>query len=505
MIPDARRFLALHLPDLATDRLRRAEPDLPPGLPLATWASEGPRRALAAVDHAAAGLGLRAGQALADAQAIVPALILRPADPAGDARMLESLALWARRYTPLAAADQPDGLLLDMTGCAHLLGGEAPLLHDALARLRRAGFAVRGAVAGAAATAGALARGTCDGPIVASGAEASRVGPLPLGLALRLEPGLLLRLMRFGLRSVGDLLALPRAPLARRFGADLLHRLDAVTGQRREAIRPVQAPPGLVVARDFVEPIVTRPGIDAVLDRLLEALCIKLREAGRGARQVVLLAWRVDGMVQELAIGTGQPTRAPAHLRHLFRDRLERLEPGLGFERMALEARATDPMATGLQAALAIGGRRDDGAAQVLAQLLDRLRQRVRVQRVAPLASHWPEHMVAPLDPHDAMPAMPAGWAASAAPVLLLRRPQPIEVVAPLPDGPPALLRWRGTAQRVLRAEGPRRLEPAWWRGPRLPPSRDYHQVELASGARLWVYRAGSPGAACWLLHGHLP
>lgn len=504
MTPEVRRFLALHLTDFATDRLQRAEPDLHFDEPLAIWASEGPRRIVAAVNAAAAQFGLRPGQALADAQAIMPTLSLRPADPAGDARMLQRLALWARRFTPLAAVDPPDGLLLDITGCAHLLGGEAGLMQDALARLGRAGFAARGAVAGASATAGALARTRSDAPIVVNGAEAVIVGPLPLGLALRLETDLALALARLGMRKVRDLQALPRASLARRFGVGLLHRLDAVTGQRREAMHPVQPPPDLAVMQDLAEPVVTRAGIEAMLDRLLEALGGKLREAGRGARQVTLLAWRIDGEVQEIAVRAGQPTRTAAHLRYLFRDRLERLEPGLGFERMALEARATDPMATGLQAALAIGGRQDDGAGLALAQLLDRLRQRMRVQRVAPRASHWPDGMVARLDPYEDVPAMPVGWV-SDAPVLLLRRPHLLDVVALLPDGPPSLLRWYGTAHRVLRAAGPQRLEPAWWHDPKPPPGRDYHRVELASGMRLWVYRAGPNAADPWLLHGHLP
>ncbi|MFC3027137.1 MULTISPECIES: Y-family DNA polymerase [Roseomonadaceae] len=498
-----RRYLALHLPAFATDRLRRAEPDLPQDVPLAIWASQGPRRLLSAVDLRAWAAGLRPGQALADAQAIAPDLLLRPADPEGDLRLLEGLALWARRYTPLAALDAPDGLLLDITGCDHLWGGEAALLAEAQERLWRAGFAVRGAVAGAAATAGALARAHGDGPVAPSGAEAEWVGPLSIAPALRLDPALLEQLGGLGLMTVADLLRLPRPGLARRFGVDLLDRLDALAGRRHAPLRPVLSPPDLGAARDLVEPIITRTAIDALLDRLLDQLCAKLRAAGRGARQVVLMAWRVDGAVQEVAIGTGTPLRAPAHLRHLFRDRLERLEPGLGFERMALEARVTEPMSGGLQSALAIGGRRDEAAAQLLAQLLDRLRQRVKVRRLAPRDGHWPERSVAALPLLAPMPEMPVGWVRPDAPVLLLRRPQPIEVVALLPDDPPALLRWRNRPHPVLRAEGPRRLEPEWWRGPGV--ARDYHQVALASGARLWLFRAGPPEAARWMLHGHLP
>jgi protein ImuB len=503
-----RRYLALHLPDLATDSLRRTQ-DLPSGRPLAVWAAAGPRRVLVAVDAVALRAGLAKGQALADAQAIAPDVLLVPEEAGDGARVLRGLALWARRYTPLAAVDAPDGAMLDITGCDHLWGGEAALLGDALARLRRAGFAARGAVAGAAATAGALARARADAPMVASGEERVAVGPLPVGLALRLSAEELAPLARLGLRRVRDLLALPRASLARRFGPDLLDRLDAVLGERRAAIRPVAPPPVLSVALEPLEPVIARAGIDAVLDRLLEGLCGKLLRAGVGVRRLALLAWRVDGDVQEVAIGTGQPSRAPAHLQRLFRDRLERLAPGLGFERLALEARVTDPMPAGAQSALRIAGRRDESAAVALAQLLDRLGQRVHVQRVAPVASHWPEHMVAPLDPQavpPVPPVMPVGWGGLWAPVLLRRRPEAVEVVALLPEGPPALLRWRGVAHRVRRAEGPCRLEPEWWRA-RQPglARRDYYRLELESGARLWVYRDGMPEEARWRLHGHLP
>ncbi len=488
LFPRERRFLALHLPALPTDRIRRAAPDLPTQRPLGVWATRGPRRVLVAVDRAAAAAGLRAGQALADAQAIAPDMMLVPEDPAADARALDGLAFWARRYTPLAATDPPDGLLLDITGCAHFWGGEAGLWEDALARLRRGGFAVAGVVAGIAALAGAMARaGHHD---TASGDAVALAAPLPLAAGLRLDAAELVALERLGLRCVGDLLALPRGPLARRFGAGLLERLDLLLGRRRAVLRPALPPPDLVVMREMLEPIVTRGGIEAVLDVLLEALCAKLRAAGLGARQVVLSAWRVDAAVQEVAIGTGQPVRSVAHLRLLFCDRLDRLAPGLGIERFALEARATDPMASGLQTALAIGGRRDLGAAQAL---MDRLRQRVRVRHVALRASHWPERMVKTVA--AALPAL--AWRPQPA-VRLLRRPEPVGVVAAVPDGPPALLRWAGTAHRVVRAQGPRRVAAEWWRGEE--GVRDYFEVELESGLRLWVFYSDA-----WHVHGHLP
>ena len=490
-----RRFLALHLPRLPTDRLRRPA-DAPP---CAVWTEVGSRRLVTAVDDAAAAAGLRPGQALADAQAICPQLALVDFSPEADAAALMKLALWARRYSPLTATDPPDGLILDISGCAALLGGEPALLDDALARLRRAGFAVQGAIAEVAAAAAALAR--VAPRIVPAGGVPAAGSSLPIGAALRVETP---ELAKLGLRRIGDLLRLPRAPLARRFGPTLLDALDALTGARPQPLRPVAPPPDLSAALDLLEPVITRAGIDAVLDRLLSRLCQTLREAGLGARRLALLAWRVDGAVQEAAIGTGLASREPAHLRRLFAEKLERLEPGLGFERMALEVRASAPMASGAQAGLGggpgggIAGRRDEAAA--LAELLDRLGQRLRVRRAAAVASHWPERMIALGDPHAAVPGLPAGWGVQPAPVLLLRRHLAVQVVAALPDDPPSLLRWRGAAHRVRQAEGPLRLEPEWWRTRAEAAPRDYYRVELPSGARLWLYRAGLD----WCLHGHL-
>ena len=504
-MPDAglatgRRFLALHLPLLPIDRLRRAE-GMPgqgagPGAPLATWRQDGNRRLIAATDAP----GLHAGQPMADAQAIHPDLRLVPADDAADAAALHALALWARRWSPLTATQAPDGLVLDITGSAHLFGGEVTLLADARQRLARQSVQARGAVASNSAAAGALAR--VDAGAVPPQAEARLLARMPLGLALRLPTATLADLNRLGLRLLGDLLAQPSAPLGRRFGPVLLARLDALTGATAASISPVAPPPELWAAREMMEPVITREGIDIVLDHLLAELCGRLANAGLGARRLLLLAWRADGSMQEVAVGLGRAGREVAHLRRLFAEPLGTLEPQLGFERMALEAAITEPM-TEIQASLTgeHGGE--------LAQLLDRLAQRLWVRRITARPSHWPEHSVATSPAHDMPPAMPPGWASPDKPVLLLRRPRPVEVVASLPDGPPALLGLGRPMRRVRQARGPLRLEAEWWRNGAqrngeaiVAAPRDYWRVELEGGTRLWLYREA---ATRWLLHGRLP
>jgi protein ImuB len=203
----------------------------------------------------------------------------------------------------------------------------------------------------------------------------------------------------------------------------------------------------------------------------------------------------VDGAVQEIAVGAGIATRDAAHLGRLLDGRLERLEPGFGFDRIALCAEVTEPLGA-VQASIE---RR--AAEEALAQLIDRLSQRLRVWRLAPRLSHWPEREVA-VAPAFEVVTVPEGWPARPRPVRLLHRPVEVQAMALLPDAPPSLLRIGRTAQRVIHAEGPERLACEWWREER--PARDYYRLEMASGARLWVCRIGFGAEARWFVHGYL-
>ena len=496
------RFLVLNLPTLATDRLRQVEPALA-GQPLAVWTTVGNRRLLPAVD--APGTRLHAGQALADAQAMYPELVLRPAEPDADRALLERLALWALRFTPEAAADPPDGLVLNIAGCAELFGGEAPLLVRVSAGLARGGIGTRAVVADIADAAAALARAGQHGLLVPPGKDHILVERLPLS-ALRLPPDCLAGLHRLGLQRIGDALRQPRAPLSRRFGRALLDALDAVTGDRPQPMISVRPPPEFTVAGDFLDPIVTRPGIDRAVDRLLDQLCKVLTTAGQGARRVTLRAFRVDRDVQELTVGTGLPSRTPAHLRRLFAEVLEQLEPDLGFERITLQADETNPFSAGQDGIGAIGADPHRNQ-EALGKLLDRLGQRLTVWRLAPTDSHWPERVMRAVDPFAAVPRA-RSWPGLPLPVRLLEQPVPLMVVAAVPDGPPARVRHDGAVHAVLWADGPDCLEAEWWCEPGERPGRDYYRVALASGARLWIGRTAAirpDRPPRWFLHGYLP
>ncbi|MCR0981834.1 Y-family DNA polymerase [Roseomonas populi] len=483
------RILALHLPWLATEVLRV------PG-PVLAWRMEGNRRLVVAADSAAMGLGVRPGQALGDAHAAAPTVAAHPEAPETAAARLQELALWALRIAPLAAPDPPDGLLVNIAGTDALTGGEDRTMRRAVAGLARLGHAARAAVAGTASAAMALARCGVEGRVPA-GMEAAALAELPLH-ALPLEAKTIIGLQRLGLHRIGDVLAQPRAPLARRFGAGLSLALDRATGAAPEPFRSIRPLPDRQAALDFEEPLITRTAIDHAVEHLLGRLCAGLAEEGRGLRRLVLRAHRTDGGVQEQAIGTGLASRDPGHLLRLLGPRLERLAPGFGFDRITLMAEDTEPLAA---AQAGLGG---EDAEAALAALLDRVLQRLPAWRLRPRESHWPERAVERVDPLAAV-APVGSWSARPRPLRLLRRPEQLEAMALLPDDPPVRIRWRGRWVAVRNAEGPERLEPEWWRDRPDRTVRDYYRVEMPDGRRLWVCRSGGPGSARWFLHGLLP
>jgi protein ImuB len=505
----ARRLLAVVLPRLATDRLARAEPALA-AQPLALWARQGNRRVLVAVNPVAARHVLP-GLPLADATAMLPALLTREATPAEDAALLQTLARWATRYTPLAATDGTDALLLDISGCAHFFAppdaspdaspeqAEGALLHDATQRLGRMGFAASAAVAGTAAAALALARALRHGAWVAPGQEFAAIAALPLAL-LGLEPALLQRLEGFGLASIGALAAQPRGALARRAGPEALAALDEALGHAPRPIRPLRPASAFSAAENFAEPILTAPAIGAALDRLMQQLCAHLAAQGQGARRVTLACFRTDGGVARIGIGTSAASRDWEHLARLLRPRIENLDPGLGIDRMVLAADAVEPLGAN-QSAFSEGVAARGEQRAELARLLDRLQGRLApraLHRLAPRASHLPERALALADALEAPPPV-ATPARLFRPVRLFTPPEPISVVSLLPDGPPRRFRWKGGVVGVARVEGPERIAPEWWRDPPDTPTRDYWRVEAEEGPRYWLYREAPTR---WFLHG---
>ncbi|MDB5483472.1 MAG: protein imuB [Caulobacteraceae bacterium] len=478
-------------------------------------AERGVRR-LYAVDAGAAALGLFVGQKATDAAALVPELVLDDADPATDAAALTALADWCARFSPAVALDPPGGLFLDITGVAHLWGGERTMAADLTARLARNGLAVRTAIAGTPGSAWALAHfGEPGGAVLAPGGERAVLAPLPAA-ALRLAPEEAAQIVRLGLSTVGSLAALPRDQVTRRFGPGVVLRLDQALGQVREALTFRRPPTPWFARLAFAEPISVPEDLARAARDIAERLCVRLEAEGRGARRFELCFHRLDGAVHRLIVGLALPGRHAGVIARLLIPKLETVDPGFGIEVVTLAADGVEPLS-------ARQGRldedRDVALEEGVAPLVDRLTNRLgedAVWRAEPFPSHDPERAVQrrpPLSPAaGSSPGSPSGsgWdPARPRPLRLFRRPEPIEAMAPVPDDPPVFFRWRGAGHRVRRAEGPERLAEEWWRHPFEDDEpgrvRDYYRVEDETGARFWVFRDGlyAPDThPRWWLHG---
>lgn len=467
---------------------------------------------LTAVNDAAAATGLGTGMALADARAMFPALQVMEEDAAADAALLEQLAGWCLRYTPLVGVVPPDGLVLDITGCAHLFGGEEALRRDLLRRLKAQGFQARAAIADTVGAAHALARH--GGPAVAPpGGAREALRGLPLA-GLRLPAETVEGLRQSGFRDIGALYHLPRAPLAARFGAGLWLQLDRALGLQGEAITPRLPPPRFSVEQAFAEPLVRMEDVLTVAEGLALRLTALMEQEGVGARGLELLLFRLDGKLQRLGAGTSRPLRDPAFIRRLFADRLtvceDEYDPGFGYDLVRLCAPEAEKLAP-LQAGLS-GGAQEEA----VARLVDRLTVRLGEQRVLrPLEqdTHIPEAACVLLparmagETSIASPLPPQDTLLAARPLRLFARPQMLDdAVAGVPDGPPARFRWRRVLHEVEASEGPERIAMEWWRdrdGQAL--TRDYFRVACKDGGRFWLYREGlyhETARPRWFLHG---
>lgn len=508
-----------------------------------------------AIDREAERRGVRLGASLADARGSLPELRVAEADAAADRALLERIADWCDRYTPLVALDPPRGLLLDVSGCAHLFArgatepdGEAALLEDCCARLARQGFEARGAIASTAGAAWALAR--CGGGgVLAPGEESAALAELPVA-ALRIDSETEALLDRLGLKRIGALYGKPRAPLAARFGLGLVTRLDQALGHLDEVLSPRRPAPRLSAERRFAEPVVDSDSLLETLRSLARSLAAALERHGLGARRLEAGFFRIDGAVERAVIGTAGPLRAPDTVAGLFAERLavlgEEWDAGFGYDMVRLSVAHAEPLDA---AQIDLAGEAADESG--LARLADRLGARLgpdRVTRFLPVDTHIPERAVRaePLAeaPVPAKGISKEGWPAARQPPLLSQgrghraasrhgsalalaedaapapeaeappdrplrlfaRPEPVEVMAEVPEGPPLRFRWRRVVHEVARVEGPERIAPEWWRGEEGERTRDYFRVEDADGRRYWLFREGlyerEPGRPVWYVHG---
>lgn len=480
----------------------------PPDAPTIMVGRVGRRRAIAHMNLAAARAGLRVGQPVAHATALVAGLALYDLDPEGDQAALHRLALWAQRlYSPTVAADPGDGLVIDATGCAHLFGGEDKMLIDIRDRLAKAGFAAQIAIADSWGGAHALARYSRRSLfVVTPGATGRELQDLPVA-ALRLPADLVPALSKLGFDTIGELEATPKGPLTHRVGLEPARRLDQAFARQAEPIEPVLAPETLRACRVFAEPIGAPETLARYVTHLTAELCAALEAAGLGAKRLDAYFFRVDNRIETARIGMAAPTRDAKRLAKLLCETLENVDPGFGVDKILLAA----PGAEGLaykQDEAAIGA----GACQAadLSGLIDTLSNRLgpeHVYRLVSVQSDVPERSVkkAPALERPKAFSWPADWPR---PTRLFPHPEPIETVALLPDAAPASFTWRGMRRRVRRADGPERVFGEWWKADaELARSRDYFQVEDEAGERFWIFRDGdgedlATGSQRWFIAG---
>lgn len=545
-----RRILCLYLPHLATQRLRTAPSSatsqsgswgmdfqsVTPHGPLVLTRCVGNTIRLECVCPLGQRLGLRPGMTLTEAQALAPNLTACEHDSLCDEQFLDDLAAWALRFSPLVQPLPPETLLIDITGCQRLFRGEHNLVRQALDGLRSHGLTARAAIADTIGAAFALATsGGREVVLVPEGQTSAYLASLPPA-ALRIEPQVVERLLEVGLRTIADLLMLPRSVLPARFGSQLVLRLQQALGEIYEPLIPYQPRQPSSAQLAFDSPVTDLAAIQSAAAGLLERVCDAVFARGEALHKLEVHVQREHRPPRLLEIALARPSRSTAHIGGLLAGKLERLDLSTGVAALRLIARETARW-TGRQEelfdpghsevlnygpsraphhdqeetspAVAAAKRQQADPDEALATLIDRIADRLghsAILRPRLVDDYQPElaWRYVPVAQaglgglHLSPGASTAAPPGLARPLQLLRQPLPIRVIALFPEGPPVWLRLDGREQQVLAAWGPERIETGWWRGPDV--RRDYFRVLIESGGQLWVYHDRCTNR--WHLHG---
>ncbi len=559
-----RRILSLWFPRLGAERILRLERGSITG-PLAVTQEVSNMQVISALNWAAECEGLTVGQSLRDAHAMCAHLITRSRNRPAEAGFLAALQRWAGQYSPWIAPEGENALVLDLSGCAHLFGGEEALLRRVEQDCADMGLSVAVGLADTRGAAWALARygesdiaadrsgdaiqqearatraraqpsrsssqngvrphpkhharrrhwtrGGAAPQTVEAPTETARIAPpgqtyaaltsLPI-VCLRLEPTIVAQLNRLGLRRVGDVLDQPRAALARRFGRGLVLRLDQAMGSAPEPVSPTRTPDHFAVRLTLPEPIGLMEDLLAALDRMLPRLCARLGDRGKGARVLRLEVQRIDQEAEVVEVTLARASRDPHRMRPLLEMKLEGIDAGFGIDLLRLEAARVEPLYARNQVGHAeAGATARSGAA--LEDLLGRLGARIGMEalsRYHPVETHIPEKTAQ---------MQAAAWSEPAKSWPRPARPRPLLVWAPelvmAPETPKLAdaFRWRGRSWQPAQLQGPERIAPEWWLDDPNWRSgvRDYWVVVTACGCRLWMFFAhGAQTSRGWRCQG---
>jgi protein ImuB len=517
-----KRFVAIWFPFLKTDWFSIRQPPLC-NVPFVLAAPDHGRMLITAANEKAIAQSIHVGMVAADAKAMWPSLTVSDDQPGLAERLLKRIAEWCIRFSPCVAIDGDDGLFLDATGCTHLWGGDKEYVKDITSRFRNYGYTVRVAIADTIGAAWAVSRFGKNELIIEPGQHSIALLYLPAA-ALRLDDDTTDRLNKLGLRQVKDFIAMPKAALRRRFlnhqdtktqiqtksgrpssvvrgPWSILTRINQALGLEEEFIQPIHPPAPYQERLPCLEPIVTATGIEIALQRLLETLCRRLQEEGKGIRTAILKCYRVDGKIEQVEIGTIRASHHVEHLFRLFELKISSIEPALGIELFILEASKVEEHVS-LQSTI---WKSDHGLKdERISELLDRLSNKIgasSIHRYLPNEHYWPERSVKAADSLDEEAT--TTWKVDRPrPLQLLARPETIEVMAPIPDYPPMNFRYKGKLHTIIKADGPERIEQEWWieQG----QHRDYYYVEDEDGCRYWLFRLGhyEDVSYRWFIHG---
>jgi protein ImuB len=494
----AKRFVSIWFRYLTTDWFTLRQPQLCNTAFVLKASSHG-RMVVTKANALAEAQGVYSGMVLADARVIIPGLKVFDDKPGLADKLLKHIAEWCIRFTPFAAIYNPDSIILDVTGCTHLWGGDEPYLNDIVNRLNTRGYHVRAAIADTIGAAWAVTRFAKQSFIVKPNHQSEALLSLPPE-ALRLESDTVERLHKLGLRQIRLLVSMPRSALRRRFGSHIITRLNQALGLEEEIIQPVQPIESYQERLPSIEPIVTATGIEIALNRLLEVMCQRLLKEEKGLRTACFKCYRIDGKVEQINIATNHPSCSASHLFKLFEIKVATIEPDLGIELFILEASQVEDYVPSQEKLWETAG----GLNHVgLAELLDRVAGKIgqnSIKRFLPDEHYWPERSIKQAASLEEQKT--TAWVLDRPrPIQLLATPEHIDVTAPIPDYPPMNFRYKGKLHKVLKADGPERIEQEWWieEG----RHRDYYVVEDEDGCRYWLFRLGHYDEEYrWFIHG---
>lgn len=496
----AKRYLAIWFRYLTTDYTLRKQPSLK-DIPFVLASKVRGRMLVTAANALAVSQGISDGMVVADARAMISGLEVINDQPGLNEKLLHAIGEWCIRFTPVTAIDMPDGLILDITGCAHLWNGEFMYVKTILAKLSEKGYCVRAAVADTIGCAWAVSRYGNQKAIIEPGEQLEALLPLPPE-ALRLETQVTDKLKKLGLSSINNFIHMPRSALRKRFGHQTLLRIDQALGTQEEIITSVNTIEPYTEYLPCLEPIVSAKGIEIALQRLIGMLCIRLQKEGKGVRAANLKCYRIDRELQQVSIGTSRATHNAQHLFKLFELKIDTIEPALGIELFLLEATKVENVVTTQESMwTTTRGLEDTG----VVELIDRINGKLGniIHRYLPDEHYWPERSYKEAAALGEKPS--TDWKLDKPrPVHLLQKPELIEVMAPVPDYPPINFRYKGVVHKIKNADGPERIEREWWM--EAGEHRDYYYVEDTEGKRYWLFRLGhyeNIKPPQWFIHGY--